>query len=124
MRPSARGGRARRRLWSGRIALALTEYLAPSARYEGFDVVEAGITWCRDEITPRYPNFRFTHVDLYNRSYNPGGRVHAAEMRFPYGDEQFDFVYLTSVFTHMLPADVERYLGEVAPASSARAGAA
>jgi SAM-dependent methyltransferase len=98
----------------GRIARPLAEYLAPTARYEGFDVVESQIAWCRDEITPRFPNFRFTYVDLFNRSYNPDGRVSPAQFRFPYGDEQFDFGFLASVFTHMLPADVERYLSELA----------
>src|SRR5947209_3945238 len=66
----------------GRIARPLAEYLAPTAHYEGFDVVEPEIAWCRDEITSRYPNFCFTYVDLFNRSYNPDGRVSPAQFRF------------------------------------------
>src|SRR5262249_6440676 len=35
------------------------------------------------------------------------------EFVFPYADASFDFVFLTSVFTHMLPAEVAQYLREV-----------
>ena len=47
-------------------------------------------------------------------SANPKGRFRASECRFPWDDESFDFVLLTSVFTHMLPADREHYLSEIA----------
>jgi SAM-dependent methyltransferase len=33
---------------------------------------------------------------------------------FPFGADSFDFVFLTSVFTHMLPDDVRHYLYEIA----------
>jgi SAM-dependent methyltransferase len=97
----------------GRMALPLTEYLEPSARYEGFDVERGGVDWCRENITPMHPNFRFQHIDLFNRNYNPTGEIVPSTFRFPYGDEEFDFAFLTSIFTHMLPEDVERYLCEV-----------
>ncbi len=98
----------------GRMAVALTRYLTPpQGRYEGFDIVRDGIAWCREEITPRFPNFHFQHADLYNKEYNPDGTLHASEYQFPYPDESFDFAFLTSVFTHMLPADVRQYLSEV-----------
>jgi SAM-dependent methyltransferase len=45
--------------------------------------------------------------------YHPSGRFHADEYTFPYEDESFDFVFLTSVFTHLLPSDMENYLSEV-----------
>ena len=38
----------------------------------------------------------------------------ASEYRFPFADESFDFAVLCSVFTHMLPEDVQRYVCEVA----------
>jgi len=98
----------------GRMAIPLTEYLSPEGGYWGFDIVRKGIEWCGSRITPRFPNFRFQHSDVYNRHYNPGGRARASEYRFPFDDGFFDFAFLTSVFTHMLPADLENYLGEVA----------
>src|SRR5690349_11130838 len=46
----------------GRMALPLTQYLDPAeGRYDGIDVVEAGIDWCRRSVTPVYPNFTFHH---------------------------------------------------------------
>lgn len=95
----------------GRMAVALTSYL--TGRYEGFDIVRSGIRWCQRTITPSFPSFHFQHADVWNPFYNRGGRYRAAEYRFPYGDESFDFVFLTSVFTHMLPLDVEHYLREI-----------
>jgi SAM-dependent methyltransferase len=96
----------------GRIAVPLTSWLR--GRYEGIDVVRRGIAWCQEAITPRYPNFRFQVADVYNRHYNPEGRVPASEYRFPFEDRSFDFVVLTSVFTHMLPADRDNYIAEIA----------
>ena len=42
-----------------------------------------------------------------------GGTIPAAEYRFPYADASFDFAFATSVFTHMLPLETERYLAEI-----------
>jgi SAM-dependent methyltransferase len=50
---------------------------------------------------------------VFNASYNPSGKTPAALYRFPYEDESFDFVILTSVFTHMLPDDLEQYVSEI-----------
>lgn len=96
----------------GRMAIPLTGYLKGGA-YEGFDVVEPGVQWCRDRITPRHPNFRFQLADLHNTLYNPTGPEHASDFRFPYEPASFDFVLLTSVFTHLLPPEVSNYLGEI-----------
>ena len=87
----------------GRMARPLTAYLYPSSRYEGIDVDRAGIEWCRANISSRYPNFHFRSADVYNKTYNPRGRMRASEYRLPFPDRTFDFVLLTSVFTHMYP---------------------
>lgn len=97
----------------GRMAAPLTGFLNPAGRYEGFDIVPANVRWCRREIAPRWPNFRFRHADIYNREYNPGGKVLGHEFRFPYPDSTFDFAFLTSVFTHLMPPDAAHYLGEL-----------
>ncbi len=98
----------------GRMAVPLTGYMSERGSYDGFDIVASGVEWCQQAITPRFPRFRFQHADVRNRTYNPGGRVAPDTYRFPFDDAWFDFVFLTSVFTHMLPAEVEHYLGEVA----------
>lgn len=98
---------------SGRIAIPLTQYLDRTAKYTGFDIVPAAVEWCAAEITAQYPNFEFNVADIRNSFYNPDGPVGADEYRFPHDTETFDFVFLTSVFTHMLPAEVEHYLSEI-----------
>lgn len=98
----------------GRMAIPLTSYLTSAGSYEGFDIVGYGIDWCRKKITPKFPNFRFQVADVYNEAYNPQGRQHASTYKFPFADESFDFVFATSVFTHMFIADTENYLSEIA----------
>ncbi len=96
----------------GRMAVPLTGYLT-SGSYDGLDIVPEGIDWCRKNITRKYPRFRFHLADVYNHHYRPQGQYRASEYRFPFDNAHFDFVFLTSVFTHMLPADMERYLSEI-----------
>lgn len=98
----------------GRLAVSLTRFLDENGSYEGLDIVPSGIQWCADHISPRYPNFRFSLADVFNREYNPHGRLRAADYTFPYPDESFELVVLASVFTHMLPPDMERYVAEIA----------
>lgn len=98
----------------GRMAVPLTKYLDERGSYDGFDIVADGINWCRKKITPKYPNFHFQLADVFNKKYNPHGKYRASEYYFPYESESFDLVFLTSVFTHMLPQDMEHYLYEIA----------
>ena len=51
---------------------------------------------------------------MFNKCYNPKGKYKASEYRFPFENEFFDFVVLGSIFTHMLPEDMENYLSEIA----------
>ena len=99
----------------GRIAMPLQGYLSAAGSYDGFDIVKSGIDWCAEHI--KHPNFRFAHVDVYNLAYNPTGVVPGDAFVFPYPDESFTFVIANSVFTHMLPADTQRYLTEIARVS-------
>jgi len=98
----------------GRMAIPLTQYLSPKGQYKGFDIVPLGIAWCQERINPRFPNFCFKLADIRNAAYNPAGKYMPTEFHFPYEENAFDFVFLTSVFTHMLPQDVEHYLSEIA----------
>jgi ubiquinone/menaquinone biosynthesis C-methylase UbiE len=98
----------------GRMAVPLTKYLDKDGSYDGFDIVAGGINWCRRKITSKYPNFHFKIANIFNKKYNPRGSCQASEYRFPYENESFDFVLLTSVFTHILPGDMEHYFSEIA----------
>ncbi len=98
----------------GRKAIPLTAYLNKDGRYEGIEIVEAGVNWCKENVQARHSNFHFQKIDVRNDHYNPEGTVPAKEYSFPFDDQSFDFVILTSVFTHMLSSEVTRYLYEVA----------
>jgi SAM-dependent methyltransferase len=98
---------------SGRMALPLTGFLAGDGRYVGMDVVAPAIRWCQRHITPRHPNFTFLHADLFNQRYNAGGAIQTRDYVFPFLDRSFDFVFLSSVFTHMFPEDARHYLHEI-----------
>ncbi|WP_103982228.1 class I SAM-dependent methyltransferase [Parabacteroides chinchillae] len=98
----------------GRLAVPLTGYLNKKGSYEGFDIVKKGIDWCNKHISSRFPNFRFLHIDLKNDLYNLQTDNEAKHFVFPYRDKLFDCIVLTSVFTHMIPEDVDNYLGQIA----------
>lgn len=97
----------------GRMAIPLTQYLDSRGSYSGMDIVPEGIEWCQKKITPRYPNFTFILSDIFNEQYNSKGKLRAIDYRFPYENDSFDFIFLTSVFTHMLRADIDHYLEEI-----------
>jgi ubiquinone/menaquinone biosynthesis C-methylase UbiE len=97
----------------GRLATDLTHYLSAEGSYDGLDIVRTGINWCITNIPNPNTNMRFRHANVYNEEYNPEGQFQAAEYRFPYDDGSFDIVTLASVFTHMLPREVDNYLSEI-----------
>jgi len=97
----------------GVMASALTHFLSPNGSYAGFDIVRVGIRWAQKNIGSRFPNFSFTHADIFNKHYNPKGKVSPDQFRFPYEDASFDFVFVKSVFTHLLPDSIQNYVREI-----------
>lgn len=97
----------------GRMAVPLLDYLSDEGSYDGFDPVLGGVEWCQTHVQPLHERFSFTHVDLYNGQYNPSGSVDANTFEFPHSDKSLSFIFLTSVFTHLLPDAVEQYLLEI-----------
>ncbi|KAJ8134256.1 hypothetical protein OY671_012531, partial [Metschnikowia pulcherrima] len=86
----------------GRMAVPLTQYIDPAkGSYCGIDPVSGGINWCQQKITPVYPNFEFRYMDIAHSSYNPKGAIDGLMLRLPFEDQQFDFVIMTSVVTHL-----------------------
>ncbi len=99
----------------GRMAVPLTQYLDPTCGfYRGLDPVLAGIDWCRQAITPTYPNVRFDHLNVRSDVYNPAGTIDPAALELPVEPGTQDFVFLTSVFTHLRADFLARYAGEIA----------
>jgi len=96
----------------GRMALPLTQYLETGS-YDGVDVVAEGIAWCNQNIASRYENFRFHRLDLAHAIYNPQGKQAGIDLRLPFANESFDFVFMTSVVPHLLTAEVRAYAPEI-----------
>lgn len=98
---------------TGQMAVQFLSYLNEEGLYQGMDVNKEEIDWCMRNIKPLRKNFRFSVVNVCNKIYNPEGEVHAEHFHFPYKKNSFDFVILLSVFTHMVPKDLENYMREI-----------
>lgn len=97
----------------GRIARPLVDFLCPDeGEYHGIEIIEEGVEFCRRAYSD-YENFLFHHIPVYNQFYNPSGTVEASKYGFPFPDSHFTFVFLTSVFTHMLEEDIRQYVSEI-----------
>jgi SAM-dependent methyltransferase len=97
----------------GRMAIPLLEYLDPNAKFYGGDVDREMIAWCSRNVSSRHSNAAFFHIDVFNSFYNPDLGKQAKEYVFPVADHAVDRVMLVSVFTHMMPDDIEQYLREI-----------
>lgn len=95
----------------GRTAVALTEYLSESSKYEGFDVIKEHIDWCQ-KISKDHPNFKFKYISLENDLYSNTGQK-ANLLEYPYQENSFDTVFLFSVFTHMPVDEIKHYLAQI-----------
>lgn len=96
----------------GRLAFALRRVLTEGS-YIGLDVVEEKITFLRERMTPSYPNFRFEWLDVRSDFYHPRGTVPAKTASFPCTAEWADTIVAMSVFTHLVPDGMRRYLKEM-----------
>lgn len=96
---------------TGRVAAALTSLIGENGSYEGIDPQPVPIAWCRHEITPRFPRFRFHETRTFSTKYNPGGTTDPEAYRLPFSAGSFDLVLLVSVVTHV-SRGVERALLE------------
>lgn len=95
----------------GRVALGLTQVLSTQGRYEGFDVDARAIRWCAENLTPRHPNFHFTHANVATARHNERGTA-STQYRFPWPDATFDFAFATSVLTHLEMDEAKHYVRE------------
>ena len=68
--------------------------------------------WCQENSTRRHANFRFDHLNIQSKFYNPQGARSASEVTLPVADGSVDRIILQSVFTHMFEPDVTHFLRE------------
>src|SRR5262249_1758553 len=97
----------------GRIARQLIRQCPQPRSYLGIDLHAGMVRWCRDNLSPHAPQFRFVHHDVFNPGFNPGAeKAHRTE--FPADGESCDLVIAHSVFTHIIEDHAAYYLGECA----------
>jgi SAM-dependent methyltransferase len=92
----------------GDIAAPLVHYLRYGS-YLGFDSREESVTWCRGQIVPRNPRFKFEHLDT--RPAHAARK--AATCRLPCQDECFDCIVVRSAFD-LIGEEAEVYQRELA----------
>jgi SAM-dependent methyltransferase len=97
----------------GRMAIPLLRHL-DGGSYVGLEIDRKKVDYSRATVGRAAANFTFHHADVFSRYYNPTGTLRGCDYVFPLGAASFDFVFLASVFTHMLPADMEHYVSEIA----------
>lgn len=96
----------------GRVPVALAETLQDGS-YTGVDIDETSLLACQQNALFNDKPFRFDLITVFNEVYNPDGEGPAEFYQFPFSQEQFDLIFLFSVFTHMLPAGVANYIKEI-----------
>lgn len=97
----------------GRLARQMIQQSSPPRRYVGVDLHPAMVSWCQENLAPRAAGFEFIHHDVAHPTRNPGeGKPRTR--RLDAGDGSSTLVIAHSVFTHLVEADAEFYLSEVA----------
>jgi len=89
---------------SGQMALPLLGYFSEKGSYNGFDSDKNGIYFCNKNIAAHHPDFTFQFIE--NDHYR-------SNFILPYSEKQFDFVFLTSAFTRLMPPQIEQYINEI-----------
>ena len=103
----------------GRYAHPLRDYRYKSERftgkYIGIDIDEEMLAWCRKNYdAARFSFYQSNHASkayrgTKNANPNPNGHLH---YRLPVADESADFVFSTSLFTHLLEEQLGNYCQE------------
>src|SRR5205807_2068395 len=98
----------------GRLARQLALAAAPMpARYLGIDLHRGMVKWANENLAPHLPTFSFVHHDVFNAGFNPDPELPRAAP-FPVGEDAITLLIAVSVFTHLVEAQAEYYLDEVA----------
>ena len=77
--------------------------------YTGIDIDAEMVRWCQHHFPAK--RFQFICADHHSTVYNPGGRKNE-RYRVPLDDQSQDYVFSTSLFTHLLEEDLLNYTRE------------
>jgi len=95
---------------TGRLAQGILDTLGSIARYTGVEVSHEHVAWCHTRFA-QYAFAEFLEVDMANDRYRPSGSKVLEALPLP--ADAYDVACLFSVFTHLLPGDVDFYLAEL-----------
>ena len=96
----------------GRNAFSLSTFLE-SGGYTGIDIDKPSVDGAAANAFLKKKGYQIKFLDVDNPEYNPEGRYKASEYVFEFEDNSFDLIFMISVFTHMLPQDIENYVKEI-----------
>ena len=96
----------------GRDAIPLSQFLT-TGTYLGIDIIKPSIDWCKKNVTTKYPNIKFEHLDAKDQIHNPKGKSPFQLLNFPASDESIDKAFAFSVFTHLFESDIIHSLKEI-----------
>lgn len=98
----------------GRMLRPLYESSTFRGNYVGIDVDDEMLEWCRRHY--KKENFSYIKSPHATKAYNAGAAVDygsaEAAWKIPIADNTIDFVFSTSLFTHLLEAQLLNYLYE------------
>ncbi|MBI1849741.1 MAG: class I SAM-dependent methyltransferase [Planctomycetes bacterium] len=97
----------------GMLELALHD-LGWKGRLIGTDIQKSCIDWAQKNLSPRFADHNFIHMDIHNAAYWPKGTLSAREWLSRFDKRGFDVVVAKSLFTHVLPDELDVYLMGIA----------
>ncbi len=95
----------------GQLPLQLQDFMRAPGCYVGTDVYLPSVRWCQKHFAHR-EDMSFIHMDVFNSFYNDRGRCAPEDYSFPFDDGSFEVIVAKSLFTHMAPSGLRRYLEE------------
>jgi len=98
----------------GLLELALAD-LGWEGRVVGTDIHRPCIRWAQRRLGAELKQHTFEHMDVFNAAYWPAGRLTTAQWLEQFSGRDFDVVIAKSLFTHVLPDELDVYLRGIAP---------
>ncbi len=96
---------------TGRLGQGILDTLGTVRCYTGIEVSRPHVDWCRLHFK-RHSFMEFFEVEMRNDRYRPYGTSTLSPLPLP--NTTFDIACFFSVFTHLLPDDLDFYLAELA----------
>lgn len=95
----------------GRKTWPLLSYFG-AGEYLGVEPRKDAVEWCLRHLSAQDSKLQFRHLDVRNGYYTPDGGGNASAITLPAANDHYDIVMANSVFTHMLPSEINNYLRE------------